>query len=511
VEHADPGARRDRGRAGLTRPLPLAAAVGGALVGSWLLVGALTGEVALWPPICDDAHYYLQIARHLTDGDGFTFDGINETNGFQPLWLFLLVPVVAVTGGSDTATLAALAVLVLLLTGLAVALAVGLLRRAVAMPAAATAVALLAWPRFLEPLSSGVEAPLALVMALLAAISLATEEEPSWRSGLLLAATFVTRLDATLLLVPLTVLLVLDRTPVRVVARVLVPTAVALGAFAAWSWATFGSPLPISGRLKSSLPELGLWWSSIGQHPDWILLLIASAVVLWTHRARSPVWRVGIVFVTGGLLHLLWTLLAVDWAVENWHFTTYLVGPLVAASLAVDRLLARRPAITWQPAVVVLVANLALSAFVLSQATDFVRSSQDVAAWLDENAEADAVVATRDAGALGYFADHPVINLDGVVNDRHFADEVCAGRLDQYLDDHDVRYLVAIVDDAAVDPGYSELLIPYDCHLGPRRAAASTITVAEADQQFVSEPLGVDRETLGPLPEDDRIVVWERP
>ena len=40
----------------------------------------------------DDAFYYFTIARHVAAGDGFTFDGLHRTNGFQPLWLFLLVP-----------------------------------------------------------------------------------------------------------------------------------------------------------------------------------------------------------------------------------------------------------------------------------------------------------------------------------------------------------------------------------------------------------------------------------
>lgn len=500
MEHPDPGPRRDRRRAGLTRPLPLAGFVGGALVASWLVAWAVTGEVAAWPPICDDAHYYLGIARHLTEGDGFTFDGLNETNGFQPLWLLVLTPLVAVTGGSDTATLAALGVLVLLLTGLAVALGFDLVRRVVTLPAAATAVALLAWPRFLEPLTSGIEAPLALVLALLAARSLAAEDEPSWRSGALLAAMCLTRLDAALLLVPLAVTLRRDRLGL---VRALAPSAVSLGAFAAWSWATFGLPVPISGRLKSSLPELGLWWSSVGEHPDWLLLLLASAVVLAVVRTGGTVRRVGAIFVAGGLLHLLWTLLAVDWAVENWHFTTFLPGPIVAVALAADRLLARRPSLTWQPAAVVLVANLALAAVVLPQATDFVRASRDVAATLD------GVAATRDAGALGYFSRHPVVNLDGVVNDLNFAEEVCAGRLEAYLRDQDVRYLVAIVDDDAVDPGYGQLRLDYDCHLGPRRAAASSVVVEEAAQRYASEPLAVDRESIASLAVDDRIVVWE--
>ena len=35
----------------------------------------------------DDAYYYFAIARHLAEGHGSSFDGINLTNGYHPLWL----------------------------------------------------------------------------------------------------------------------------------------------------------------------------------------------------------------------------------------------------------------------------------------------------------------------------------------------------------------------------------------------------------------------------------------
>ncbi len=41
----------------------------------------------------DDAFYYFQIARNLADGKFSTFDGgITRTNGYHPLWLFLITP-----------------------------------------------------------------------------------------------------------------------------------------------------------------------------------------------------------------------------------------------------------------------------------------------------------------------------------------------------------------------------------------------------------------------------------
>jgi len=43
-------------------------------------------------PLVDDAFYSLNVARHLARGEGPTCDGINFTNGFQPLYVFLMVP-----------------------------------------------------------------------------------------------------------------------------------------------------------------------------------------------------------------------------------------------------------------------------------------------------------------------------------------------------------------------------------------------------------------------------------
>jgi hypothetical protein len=46
----------------------------------------------------DDAYYYFIVARNVAAGHGFTFDLINRTNGFHPLWLFVNVPIFALSG-----------------------------------------------------------------------------------------------------------------------------------------------------------------------------------------------------------------------------------------------------------------------------------------------------------------------------------------------------------------------------------------------------------------------------
>lgn len=58
-------------------------------------------------PFIDDSFYYLRIAQFIAAGKGSTFDGINLTNGYHPLWLFMLVPVFWLTSSPETGRLLA--------------------------------------------------------------------------------------------------------------------------------------------------------------------------------------------------------------------------------------------------------------------------------------------------------------------------------------------------------------------------------------------------------------------
>lgn len=43
----------------------------------------------------DDAYYYFKVAQNISEGLGSTFDGINPTNGYHPLWTLICVPIFA--------------------------------------------------------------------------------------------------------------------------------------------------------------------------------------------------------------------------------------------------------------------------------------------------------------------------------------------------------------------------------------------------------------------------------
>jgi hypothetical protein len=63
----------------------------------------------------DDAFYYFKVAQNITSGHGMTFDGINPTNGFHPLWLVVCIPIFAIANSSRILALRILVVVLMLL------------------------------------------------------------------------------------------------------------------------------------------------------------------------------------------------------------------------------------------------------------------------------------------------------------------------------------------------------------------------------------------------------------
>jgi len=110
----------------------------------------------------DDAFYFFQVARNLASGRGFTFDGLHATNGFQPLWLFVISPVFWVARG-DEVPLRIIAIVELVLLALAVGRTFFFLRHRVGFsPALLAALLIAALPGAGGSLRGGMESALAL-------------------------------------------------------------------------------------------------------------------------------------------------------------------------------------------------------------------------------------------------------------------------------------------------------------------------------------------------------------
>jgi hypothetical protein len=75
--------------------------------------------------IRDDAYYYFKVAQNISEGHGSTFDGVNPTNGYHPLWMLICVPIFAFARFD---LILPLRILLLVMSGLSVATAILLYR-----------------------------------------------------------------------------------------------------------------------------------------------------------------------------------------------------------------------------------------------------------------------------------------------------------------------------------------------------------------------------------------------
>lgn len=223
----------------------------------------------------DDGFYYLRIAENLAGGLGSSFDTVHSTNGYHPLWLFVLVPVHWLTESRGKALLLAFAIQALLMAGAAFSLY--RIARIGMAPGAALA-AVLTWLVIqcgYWPALSGMEFALQsclVTLTLLESMRLARQQQPTAaagvRLGVLLALAFLARLDngllGVLILVSLAHVAPHLRRHVRNAAALLGCTVLAYGLL---NLALFDSLLPVSSGLKR----------------DWSLELLAHDPVYLEH------------------------------------------------------------------------------------------------------------------------------------------------------------------------------------------------------------------------------------
>ncbi len=307
-------------------------------------------QLVAWNVVIDDGFYYLQVARNLARGHGSTFDRVNRTNGYQPLWALALVPIFWFTDDAVTGLHAAL-ILATLLGGLALVLLYYGLARLCGLGAALLACALVvANPYYLQLLQGGLETP-ALFVGLAGLLAYwAWRGEQVLRGarraclglGTILGLIVLARTDVALALAPLGLVLVAVG-PGTLAARlrravwIALPAALLLLPFVAWSWLTQGSPVPVSGLVKrwaaeTYTPTRDLWL----QTEQWrgLTRTVQLLAFPWTMPEPDgpglvmPRLRIPIALVVLLGLRLLWSRRARENRLAVLLFATSLVGAL---------------------------------------------------------------------------------------------------------------------------------------------------------------------------------------
>lgn len=427
----------------------------------------------------DDSAYFFKIAQNVVAGKGPTFDGMNKTNGFQPLWLCFLLPLAWVMRGSPPelfarACLLYQALLIIIAAWIFYAQVASYTDRRIALVSTAIFYSL-GLGRFLNGMETGLLILTLLMLALFSVRRQVFLTERSWDAfgfGLLLGLVLLARLDMIFLALVIYTFLIGRFLFSRVNRRqqlwqlmfAMAGTGLLLFPYLMYNRLEFGSAMPISGQLKNSFPQV----EHIEFGPPRVPLQVVGVVGIglfwlgwqgmryWRNRAKNagiPSYRAGLIFLgVAMLLHYLHTALFMKWAVFLWHFAFYFLLFCLIVPDMLNLVFGRlsKP-FSWGLALGVIVVALGSAiqrhryhaySYLRSPPEGWQVASYEAAVWVRTHTPPNTVLAMSDTGILGFYSQRPVINLDGIVNNLEYQQALRAKRLNKYLRKYRVQYLV---------------------------------------------------------------------
>ncbi|MEM9147016.1 MAG: hypothetical protein AAGC57_12545 [Pseudomonadota bacterium] len=378
----------------------------------------------------DDFYYYLVVVdRWLAVGEMSFFPGV-ETNGFQPLWFFLLTGLRLVFGESDGAVFGTLTGVILACQLWTAWLLGALVLRVARDPVVAGFAVLAAGYQALRITDSGME--VALIIPLLLVLLLRLDARPvetQTPSALLLTGGLIsliclTRLDAAVLIAVLFAWPLVQRPGA---ALFLSLGGALFFAYLAWMMLDFGSPLPVSGAAKQLAPFDGPSW-----RPALILFLMTPealplaapgvVAVLGALAVRSPMRQARACLLAVVVFYAVQATLS-DWKLWFWYLYPLVPGIALAVPALLDR----------APRVLRVGSSLLLSAIALlffAGRLDYGPYFRPIIEPLAREVAAYAAAhpgryAMGDrAGMAAYLADQPVLQLEGLVMDRPYLERI---------------------------------------------------------------------------------------
>lgn len=497
------------------------------IVALWSLVLAIFADIRHLVAICpDDAFYYLTIARNAAAGRGFTFDQINMTNGFQPLWMLTLTIPAHFVAINDCLFLRSAFVIQTGLLTIATLTFCAALKR-IYSEFTVTLIGLCALELLFLRAYNCMEWSIAVAAFATTFYYVITREVFTTKSlgpifffGILLGFTILARLDNIFILAGVTIVLMLQEPLKSNYGRLLlkfclitIGTGTIIAPYLVFNYYMFGHFMPISGALKNSFPYLSFPYDLfIRFGRDAVAVLIAAVFAggysFFTLKdsiseKSASVARTNFFFFFTALfiataLHTLNVLFYMKWAIFGWHFVLCRVFLVLALCEPLNWLLSRHIhqdrlsrvyCLLSGGLVLILLATMLKSYYSPQLADSFRMNSYQAAMWAHKNLQDNEILAMKDAGVFGYFSRRKVVNLDGLVNDFTFQRIVSDGKLDAYLHALGVRYLVqhAIWDRDDVTTGnYLHLTIDYPSHLYPE--GFSQLTMQKCDEVYRSSP-----------------------
>ena len=193
----------------------------------------------------DDGFFYFKAAQNIVAGKGVTFDGINPTNGFHPLWMLICIPIFAIAGKDLILPLRMIVIVFGLMQAISLVLLYRLFARKLSRMLSFMVVMAfgLAWMVFRDVFTGGLESALSFLLVVIllgSGIQFRHSDKRTLKNllvvGIIAGLTVLSRLDNLIFVAIFGVWLVFDRVEdsnlifVDAVAAILIVTTSAVAA-----------------------------------------------------------------------------------------------------------------------------------------------------------------------------------------------------------------------------------------------------------------------------------------
>ncbi len=420
----------------------------------------------------DDSYYYFKTARNIVAGLGPTFDGINRTNGFHPLWMAMLLPFEWLAHGDSVLALRIMYAFVGVVAGTTLWAAYRTATVFSGRSGGVIAVCAMLGPWFLNPVINGLETGILILQLFLLMwaahrydlLSLQAEPRKNVFLGLMLAILFLCRLDS--IFVVLAVFGVIgvrgllrtdgDAGPGKALVKLFqvgFSALIVVTPYLLWNLMSFGHLVPVSGAIKSTFPDVSTYgpYRFVDFHTRLGTVELAFSLVvlalfcvrrILADNDRAAGIAIGMrsdiliaVFI-GCVVHYINTMAFMNWAAWWWHFSSYTPMVVVLGAMLFDRMRRALGPREWFTFVAV-ASVMALNVF--GQNYDLRRRGSHHVPWYNAAIAAGSelpegsVIGMTDCGLFGYFCKYPTVNLDGVINGFEYQKALSEGRLGEYL------------------------------------------------------------------------------
>ncbi len=395
----------------------------------WYLSKSLDWFVSFF--IADDCFYYLNTVVNIVQGHGSSFDmGLTHHNGFHPLFLImLLVPAVLGIGKTGLIYWAMGILCLAMASSIIVTYRLGS-RWGTKVMALCVPIFLSLNIYFVRISFSGFETSLALALVLGLLYALASNR-PGWLVGILLGLTGLARIELLIMAIPTLIYLVKQRRWKDLGISALISFILVLPWFI-WSFTRFHSLLPLSGVAKLTVFKSEQLWIGF-EH------FCQNMPYLFMGYGIKDILPPQIGFAIGVIILFL---VIRDWKTTGWASIIILIMLLIYGSLTNPTRVPQfirycvpalvilgtifftrkmRPHVIVPIVLALAVGHWSFGFYSWSARTGTIASfvgvgQSQIPEILQQISTTDDVIGCFDSGSIGYFADQPVINLDGLVN-----------------------------------------------------------------------------------------------